>query len=104
MVWYAIAWIVLSVPMAHMGAYVGFSTDYDFLSKEFPYKAEIRKRAIPKQPWYFNSWTCPIAGAVIFGSVIFEFQYVLDSVWRSNIYLMFGILLGNLLILSIVCS
>lgn len=46
----------------------------------------------------------PIFGAIIFGSVFAEFQYVMKSMWREYMYAMFGFLFINLHLLVIVVS
>lgn len=61
------------------------------------------RRRIPEQPLYVRRrivW--PVFGAVIFGSIFGEFQYVMKSVWRSYLYAMFGFLFVNLQLLTLI--
>lgn len=46
----------------------------------------------------------PIFGAIIFGSIFGEFQYVMRSVWRSYMYAMYGFLFVNLQLLTLIIS
>ena len=63
------------------------------------------RRRIPEQPWYLDQRIIlPIFGAIIFGSVFGEFQYVMKSVWRSYLYAMYGFLFINLQLLTMIIS
>ena len=47
----------------------------------------------------------PFYGIFVFLSIIVQFKYMMDSVWRSNlIYAMFGILLFNIALMIIVIA
>lgn len=46
----------------------------------------------------------PIFGAIQFGCIFVEFMYIWNSVWRSNLYAMFGSLFIVMLLLVFVVS
>ena len=60
-------------------------------------------REIPAVPWYLRQWAIVcLYGPVIFGTIFFEMDYIMDSVWRSYmIYGMFVILLISLVMMAV---
>jgi transmembrane 9 superfamily protein 2/4 len=63
------------------------------------------RRRIPEQPWYLKRRVIlPLFGAIIFGSIFGEFQYVMKSVWRSYMYAMYGFLFVNVQLLTLIVS
>lgn len=96
---YALLYIVISVSSSYLGAYRGY-TD---IGLSTPCKISTVRRAIPSQQFYHNPlFTSLMSGAVIFSTFVFEFHYILDSVWHSYLIVMFCTLLVNILLLIIV--
>ena len=60
-------------------------------------------RSIPDVPWYLRKWAIVlIYGALIFGTIAFEFEYLLQSVWRSYmVYGAFVIILSALVMMGV---
>lgn len=86
---YMILWMCAAIPLAFHGAYTGF------LMKRFktPTKVNSIRRENKPLPTYLRlAFAMPVFGVIIFGSIFAEFQYVLSSVWRSQVYAMFGYL------------
>ena len=62
-------------------------------------------RPIPDQPLYMNIFIiAPIFGLIQFASMYAEFTYLVDSIFRQHMYAMFGFLLINGILQSIVIS
>ena len=59
------------------------------------------KRTLPLVPWYLRRPAIiGLYGPVIFATIGFEFNYLMDSIWRSYmIYAMFGILFVSLVMM-----
>ena len=85
------------MPLTYYGAYKGFTKI--IVTKQV---SPIRRK-IPDQPfWLKDSLQILVGAFVIFTTVVAEFSYFFQSVWRSYIYGAFGILTLNLSLLSIV--
>lgn len=94
---YIFLWIFLHVPACYWGAYMGMNEAND----KPPLKVSNIRRVIPPIPWYLNSvYGSLLGGFVIFSTVMFEFHYVLTSVWRSYLPGAFIFALVNVSVLS----
>lgn len=94
-------WLVLAVPLCCLGAQRAFASE----KMQSNIHVNQLRRKIPELPFMLKRrFALPIFGAVIFGSVFGEFQYVMKSVWRSYMYAMFGFLFVNLHLLVAVVS
>jgi transmembrane 9 superfamily member 2/4 len=94
----SVLWLLLAIPASFYGAKIGFG--HKKLERK---KVNSIRRNIPMLPLYLRRrFTLPVFGAVIFGSIFGEFQYVMKSVWRSQMYAMFGFLLVNLHLLVVI--
>ena len=91
-------WWALDGPAAAYGAYRGFLSPLE-LSPEV---GKIQ-RTIPAMPWYLRRWAIMgLYGPVIFATIFFEFEYIMDSIWRSfMIYGMFAIVFASLLMMGV---
>lgn len=92
-------WWAVDAPFALYGAFMGFKRP---LAIQPNFAAE--KRAMPKTlPWHLRRWAIVgLYGPVIFATVCFEFEYIMDSVWRSYmIYGMFVVLFISLVLLGL---
>ena len=93
-----LVWWLLDAPCAAYGAYRGYTAP---LALE-PEVGQIKKD-IPPMPFYLRRWAIiGIYGPLIFGTIFFEFEYIMDSIWRSYmIYGMFVILLVSLILMAV---
>ena len=91
-------WWALDAPFAVLGAYHGFKKPLGLEPDISPVKGEI-----PAMPWYLrNSAIVCLYGPVIFATIGFEVNYLMDSIWRSYmIYAMFGILILSLIMMAV---
>ena len=91
-------WWVIDAPCAAFGAYRGYKVP---LSIEPDFRDEPRE--LPRGPWYLKRWAIMLLyGPLIFATIFYEFEVILDSVWRSfMVYTLFGILFTSMLLLAI---
>ncbi|KAK5645941.1 hypothetical protein RI129_004405 [Pyrocoelia pectoralis] len=94
-------WFGVSVPLTFVGAYFGFRKR----ALEHPVRTNQIPRLIPEQSMY----TQPIPGIVMggvlpFGCIFIQLFFILNSIWSSQMYYMFGFLFLVFLILVITCA
>jgi hypothetical protein len=91
-------WWTLDAPFAIYGSYKGTMTPLAVVPEINPVR-----RSIPALPWYLTQWAIMgIYGPIIFATIFFEFEYIMDSIWRSYmIYGMFFILLISFLMMGV---
>ena len=94
-------WFCVSVPLTFVGAFFGFRKR----AIEHPVRTNQIPRQIPEQSIY----TQPIPGIVMggvlpFGCIFIQLFFVLNSIWSSQIYYMYGFLFLVFVILIITCS
>lgn len=94
-------WFGVSVPLTFVGAYFGFRKR----ALEHPVRTNQIPRLIPEQSVY----TQPIPGIVMggvlpFGCIFIQLFFILNSIWSSQMYYMFGFLFLVFLILVITCA
>merc|ERR1712141_229234 len=94
-------WFGVSVPLTFVGAFFGFRKR----SIEHPVRTNQIPRQIPEQSIY----TQPIPGIVMggvlpFGCIFIQLFFVLNSIWSSQIYYMYGFWFLVFVILIITCS
>ena len=95
-------WCSIAIPLSFRGAYSAFHAEK---GKNPLRVSRITKTKVPDMPtWLEQRFTIPYYGAIIFGSIFIEFKYVMDSVWGSQIYAMYGYLLLNSVLLTIIIS
>jgi len=93
---YGAIWMTISIAATYHGATVGYRHS-GLTSRN---KVSAVRKAIPDQPWYmWLLFQMPIFGAIQFAVIFVEFQYIWNSVWRSQLYAMFGCLFINMLLL-----
>lgn len=94
-------WFGVSVPLTFVGAYFGFRKP----SIEQPVRTNQIPRQIPDQSIYTQPIPGIIMGGVLpFGCIFIQLFFVLNSIWSSQIYYMYGFLFLVYLILVITCS
>ena len=93
-----LVWWAVDAPCAVYGAYRGFNSPLAI----DPEVGSV-KRDIPDIPWYLRRMAIVcLYGPLIFGSVFYEFHYIMVSVWASfMIYGMFIILFVSMLMLGV---
>ena len=110
-------WFGVSVPLTFVGAYFGF--------RKAPIEQPVRTNQIPRQIpdqsvytqvldllfifVFFNYYFQPIPGIIMggvlpFGCIFIQLFFVLNSIWSSQIYYMYGFLFLVFIILIITCS
>lgn len=98
---YMMLWLVIAVPLAFHGSYRGFLLD----RIKTPNKVNPLRRENAALPFYLQlKVAMPMFGLLIFASIFAEFQYVVASVWRSQIYVMLWYLYFNFSALILIVS
>ncbi|XP_058809280.1 transmembrane 9 superfamily member 2 isoform X2 [Phymastichus coffea] len=94
-------WFGISVPLTFVGAYFGFRKR----AIEHPVRTNQIPRQIPEQSFYTQAIPGVIMGGVLpFGCIFIQLFFILNSLWSSQMYYMFGFLFLVFLILVITCS
>jgi len=94
-------WMGVSVPLTFVGAYFGFKKR----PIEFPVRTNQIPRQIPEQTFYTKPVPGILMGGVLpFGCIFIQLFFILNSIWSSQMYYMFGFLFLVFLILVITCS
>ncbi|KAG5314871.1 TM9S2 protein, partial [Pseudoatta argentina] len=94
-------WFGVSVPLTFIGAYFGFKKR----ALEHPVRTNQIPRQIPEQNFYTQPIPGVIMGGVLpFGCIFIQLFFILNSLWSSQVYYMFGFLFLVFLILVITCS
>ncbi|KZC04064.1 PREDICTED: transmembrane 9 superfamily member 2 [Dufourea novaeangliae] len=94
-------WFGVSLPLTFIGAYFGFRKR----SLEHPVRTNQIPRQIPEQNFYTQPIPGVIMGGVLpFGCIFIQLFFILNSLWSSQVYYMFGFLFLVFLILVITCS
>lgn len=94
-------WFGVSVPLTFVGAYFGF--------RKRPIEHPVRTNQIPRQIPDQSIYTQPIPGIIMggvlpFGCIFIQLFFILNSLWSSQMYYMFGFLFLVFIILVITCS
>ncbi|XP_076749997.1 transmembrane 9 superfamily protein member 2 isoform X1 [Xylocopa sonorina] len=94
-------WFGVSLPLTFIGAYFGF--------RKRPLEHPVRTNQIPRQIPEQSFYTQPIPGVVMggvlpFGCIFIQLFFILNSLWSSQVYYMFGFLFLVFVILVITCS
>ncbi|XP_043275405.1 transmembrane 9 superfamily member 2 isoform X2 [Venturia canescens] len=94
-------WFGVSVPLTFVGAYFGFRKR----PLEHPVRTNQIPRQIPEQSFYTQAIPGVVMGGVLpFGCIFIQLFFILNSLWSSQMYYMFGFLFLVFLILVITCS
>jgi hypothetical protein len=84
-----IIWFVISVPLSLAGSWLGF--------KQGDIAAPVRTNQIPRQIPPVGGYLRPlpsmaVAGVLPFGAIFVELYFIMNSIWFSKVYYMFGFL------------
>lgn len=94
-------WYILNGGMCYFGAYRGY------IQPATPVPSQVGKvpRPIPEMPYHMSVFVlAPVFGFIQFASMYAEFSYLVDSVFRSRMYAMFGFLLLNFILQVLIIS
>ncbi|XP_067007315.2 transmembrane 9 superfamily member 2 [Anabrus simplex] len=94
-------WFGVSVPLTFIGAYFGF--------RKRPIEHPVRTNQIPRKIPDQSIYTQPLPGIIMggvlpFGCIFIQLFFILNSLWSSQMYYMFGFLFLVFVILVITCS
>jgi len=94
-------WFGVSVPLTFVGSFFGF--------RKRPIEHPVRTNQIPRQVPDQSCYTQPIPGVIMggvlpFGCIFIQLFFVLNSIWSSHVYYMYGFLFLVFVILIITCS
>lgn len=94
-------WFGISLPLTFVGAYFGFKKR----TIEHPVRTNQIPRQIPEQSIYTQPVPGIIMGGILpFGCIFIQLFFILNSIWSSQMYYMFGFLFLVFIILIITCS
>lgn len=94
-------WFGISLPLTFVGAYFGFKKR----TIEHPVRTNQIPRQIPEQSIYTQPVPGIIMGGILpFGCIFIQLFFILNSIWSSQMYYMFGFLFLVFIILVITCS
>jgi len=84
-----IIWFVISVPLSVAGSWLGF--------KQAAIEPPVRTNQIPRQIPPVGGYLRPLpsmalAGVLPFGAIFVELYFIMNSIWFSKVYYMFGFL------------
>ena len=84
-----IIWFVISVPLSIAGSWVGFRQ----AAIEPPVRTNQIPRQIPPAEGYLRPLpSMALAGVLPFGAIFVELYFIMNSIWFSKVYYMFGFL------------
>jgi transmembrane 9 superfamily protein 2/4 len=84
-----VIWFVISVPLSLAGSWIGF--------KQPVIEAPVHTNQIPRQIPPSGGYLRPLpsmalAGVLPFGAIFVELYFIMNSIWFSKVYYMFGFL------------
>ena len=94
-------YLLINIPLTLGGA---FLAHFSMASKDvhFPVATKNIPRQIPPTPWWLSLPVAPlIGGLLVFSSVVIEVYFIMSSIWRHQMYYMFGFLFLVLLVVFI---
>ena len=110
-------WFVITVPLSFTGSWIGFKQavslarggSFRILTYNQPFSAPVRTNQIPRQIPPAVSYLRPLpsmllVGALPFGSIFVELFFIMNSIWFSRIYYMFGFLFLCYGLMIITCA
>lgn len=91
-------WLCCSSPLVLIGAFIGIKQK----TIKTPCRVNPFPNPIPNKPWFFRiKYLVILTGIFPFGAVFIEFLYIMASLWRYQIYFLFGFLWISLIVLII---
>ena len=94
-------WFVISVPLSFAGSWLGFRAPL--------IDAPVRTNQIPRQIPPMTTYLKPVpsmllVGILPFGAIFVELYFIMNSIWFSKIYYMFGFLFLCYFLMIITCA
>ncbi|ORY12661.1 endosomal P24A protein-like protein [Clohesyomyces aquaticus] len=84
-----IIWFIISVPLSLAGSWIGFKQPII----EAPTRTNQIPRQIPPSGGYLRPLpSMALAGVLPFGAIFVELYFIMNSIWFSKVYYMFGFL------------
>ena len=94
-------WIFFSCPLILFGSFMGFKTK----KIKAPCKTNPVPSYIPDKPWYMHyKFITIFSGFISFGAFFIELNYVMNSLWRHQIYFLATFLLISFILFVLICS
>ena len=94
-------WLCCLSPLVLIGSFFGIKQKI----YTFPCRINPCPTTIPNKPWYFKiKYLVWVTGLIPFAAIFVEFLYLMASLWRDQIYYLFGFLWLALLVLIIISS
>ena len=94
-------WLCCLSPLVLIGSFFGIKQKI----YKFPCRINPCPTTIPNKPWYFKiKYLVWVTGLIPFAAIFVEFLYLMASLWRDQIYYLFGFLWLALLVLIIISS
>ncbi|XP_070388474.1 transmembrane 9 superfamily member 2-like [Dermacentor albipictus] len=94
-------WFGISLPLCFVGGYFGFKRK----AIEYPVRTNQIPRQIPARSFFTDPFPAIFMGGVLpFGCIFIQLFFILNSIWSSQMYYMFGLLFLVFIILIITCS
>jgi transmembrane 9 superfamily protein 2/4 len=94
-------WLGVALPLTFVGAAAG----YKAAPAPLPVRVNKIPRQVPPQPWYLAPLPAAALGGVLpFGAIFIELFFVLGSVWRDQLYHLFGFLALAAIVLVVTCA
>ena len=94
-------WFCFSIPLVLLGSLLGIKKKII----KFPCRINPCPTKIPEKEWYFKiKYLIWLTGLIPFAAIFIEFLNLMTSLWRNQIYYLFGFLFIALLVLIIVSS
>ena len=94
-------WLFCSTPLVLIGSFFGMKRK----RIKIPCRINPCPTTIPKKPWYFRiKYLIWVTGLIPFAAIFVEFIYLMASIWRAQIYYLFGFLWIALNVMIIISS
>ncbi|EJP66605.1 hypothetical protein MY5147_001955 [Beauveria neobassiana] len=94
-------WFIISIPLSFAGSWLGF--------RSAKIEAPVRTNQIPRQIPPTTTYLKPIPSMLIvgllpFGAIFVELYFIMNSIWFSRVYYMFGFLFLCYSLMVVVCA
>ncbi len=94
-------WFIISIPLSVAGSWLGF--------RSAKIEAPVRTNQIPRQIPPTTTYLKPIPSMLIvgllpFGAIFVELYFIMNSIWFSRVYYMFGFLFLCYSLMVVVCA
>jgi len=94
-------WCGISVPLVFFGSYFAYKKPLP----DDPVRTNQIPRQIPEQVWYMSPILSILMGGILpFGAVFIELFFILQTIWGSQFYYIFGVLFIVFMILVLTCA